>query len=149
MMKESFIKLFERDLNKTKKEIKSYKKESDLWLVPSGINNTAGNLALHIAGNLQHFIGHVIGKSDYARLRDAEFGDKDVPKAKILAQLDAAILSIKIALDAIPEESLSDAYPHNVLGEPLTIGHFLIHLQGHLNYHLGQINYHRRLLTKG
>jgi len=149
MIKDSIIALFVRDLNKTKKEIEAYKNEADLWLVPDGINNTAGNLALHISGNLQHFIGHVLGKSDYVRQRDAEFGDKNVPKSNILADIDAAILSIEHTLGGFSEKTLSDAYPHDVFVEPLTTGHFLIHLHGHLNYHLGQINYHRRLLAKG
>ncbi|MCB0505039.1 MAG: DinB superfamily protein, partial [Cyclobacteriaceae bacterium] len=53
--------LFERDLTQLEKEIDLYKKEEDLWLLPEGISNTGGNLCLHIAGNLQHFIGHVLG----------------------------------------------------------------------------------------
>ncbi len=145
-MVNSLIQLFKRDLNRLSKEIKSYNQEADLWLLPKGINNTGGNLCLHLVGNLQHFIGHILGNSGYVRNREAEFEDKNVPISTLLEEIETTISVITKTLNNINETQLNTNYPIDVLGKPMTTSFFLIHLYGHLNYHLGQVNYHRRLL---
>jgi len=140
--------LFERDLTQLTKEIESYKKESDMWLLPEGISNTGGNLCLHLAGNLQHYIGHVLGKSDYKRNRKAEFEDKNVLVSSLLMEIETTKRIIEKTLSELTEDQLNAIYPIEVFGKPMTTTFFLIHLSGHLMYHLGQINYHRRLLSK-
>lgn len=146
-MVEALKDLFERDLTQLEKEIGMYKKEKDLWLLPEGISNTAGNLCLHIAGNLQHFIGHVLGNTGYVRNRDAEFSDKNVPVTDILKEVANAKKVVKETLDKLTTEQLEANYPLEVFKRPMTTRFFLMHLSGHLMYHLGQINYHRRLLS--
>lgn len=146
-MKEILINLFEKDLNILIKEIDSYSEESDLWKTAPGITNSAGNLALHLAGNLQHFIGAVLGDTGYVRNREAEFSDRNVPKAKILQDIQETITVVSATLTKLNDEQFNDIYPIEVFGKPMTTLHFLVHLEGHLNYHLGQVNYHRRLLA--
>jgi len=138
--------LFERDLERLAKEIKTYNKEADLWVLPDSINNTGGNLCLHLVGNLQHFIGHVLGKTDYIRNREAEFNDKNVLVSSLINEIEITKKAISQTLKSISTKQLEDNYPIELFGKPMTIGFFLMHLSGHLNYHLGQINYHRRLL---
>lgn len=144
---QSALTLMHRDLDKLTEEINSYNNEADLWKLSGDIKNTAGNLCLHICGNLQHFIGAIIGKDGYVRRRDDEFGLKNVPKAKLLNEIQAAKNAVKNALENMAVEQLDEIYPKEVLGQPMTHTYFLFHLLGHLEYHLGQINYHRRIIS--
>ncbi len=139
--------LFNRDIERLAKEIKAYKQEADLWKLPDGINNTGGNLCMHIAGNLQHFIGQILGNSGYVRIREAEFGDKNVATATLLKEIKTTQKIVSKTLTSVTPKQLAANYPIEVFGKPMTTSFFLMHLSGHLNYHLGQINYHRRLLA--
>ena len=140
--------LYERDLNKLREEIEQFTDETDLWTTSGGITNSAGNLCQHLTGNLRHFLGAVLGGSGYVRDRDAEFAAKGTTKADLLADIDAAAASVKDTLGKLTDEDLAKTYPIEVFGRPMTTGYFLVHLATHFNYHLGQINYHRRLLAK-
>jgi uncharacterized damage-inducible protein DinB len=147
-MKNILIQLFQRDLEKLNTEITSYRDENIMWEVNGEIKNSAGNLCLHICGNLQHFIGSVLGNSGYVRERDSEFSRKNVPVDEMIKQIDQTILVVKNTLSELDENRLEEIYPINVFGKKMTTGFFLAHLTTHLDYHLGQINYHRRLLDK-
>lgn len=147
MLKEILIELYERDLNKLKTEIEQFENEADLWKTSGAVTNSAGNLCQHLTGNLQHFFGAVLGDTGYVRDRDAEFAEKDTTRADLLADIDAALASVKNTLAKLTEEDFEKTYPVEVFGQPMTTGSFLTHLTTHFNYHLGQINYHRRLLT--
>lgn len=138
--------LFLRDLDHVRQELQAYPAEALMWKTTPAISNSAGNLALHVAGNLQHFIGAVLGNSGYVRNRNAEF-ENQLPVSEVLAELEAAETALRAVLPALSPSQLAAQYPLEVFGKPMTTGWFLLHLQGHLNYHLGQINYHRRLLA--
>jgi hypothetical protein len=148
MLNETLKSLFNRDLNKLKVEIESYQKESNIWLVAEGISNSAGNLSLHLVGNINGFIGAQMGKTGYIRQRDLEFSLKDVPRAELIQKIEETILVVDVVLDTITTKQFEALYPIEVFGHPMTTEYFLIHLATHLGYHLGQINYHRRLLDK-
>ena len=136
-----------RDLNALRREINAYPNQSDLWLAPPGISNSAGSLTLHLTGNISHFIGAVIGENGYVRNRDAEFADKNIDLVELERRIDVAIQSVEDGLSEISDLDLEKPYPI-MLGEvQLTIGQFLIHLVSHFGYHLGQIDYHRRIVT--
>jgi len=148
-MKTSLVELFIRDIEKLQKEIQLYSSDEIFWKIDNDIKNSAGNLAIHIVGNLNHFIGATLGKSGYIRQRDKEFNDKNIPRKLIIEQLDALKITIKKVILRLTENDLINDYPINVFKkESMTTEYFLIHLFGHLNYHLGQINYHRRLMDK-
>ena len=143
----SLLSLFTRDLNKVKDELNAYTTEAHIWTVAPGISNSAGNLSLHLIGNLNHFVGADLGNTGYVRQRDLEFSKKDIPLATIISDLDKTIEMLTKVLGSLNDEEM--AREHEFMpGEQDSTGHFLIHLFGHLNYHLGQINYHRRLLDK-
>ena len=146
MLTETLIRIFKRDLDKLKVEVMSYKDESNLWLLEKEITNSAGNLCLHIVGNLNHFIGFVLGSTGYIRKRDLEFSLKNVSRGDMLIQIDNTIVMVEETLSKLPIENLENEYPLLVFKEPMTTEYFLVHLTTHLSYHLGQINYHRRLL---
>ncbi|MBS4066113.1 MAG: DUF1572 family protein [Chitinophagaceae bacterium] len=138
--------LFERDLLKLKTEIELYQDEKKIWYIEKSISNSAGNLCLHLIGNLNAFIGAELGKTGYVRNRELEFSLKDVPRKELLDRIEATIEVVKQSLTAVTDEQLRADYPVMVFKEKLSTGMFLTHLATHLSYHLGQINYHRRLL---
>ena len=144
-MIETLIKLFLRDLEKLKTEISSFKDEKKIWEISGDVKNSAGNLCLHLCGNLQHFIGAVLGNSGYIRNRDAEFSNKNVSIRELVAEIEVTTKAVKLTLDSLSDAQLNEIYPSNIFGEGKTTSMFLVHLATHLNYHLGQINYHRRL----
>ena len=146
MLQQTLIPLFEKDLNKLKDEIVAYSNEANLWKMQDGILNSAGNLCLHLVGNLKHFIGKILGNIPYERQRDKEFADKDIPKEQLLINIDETKEAVTNALSKLSIEDIDKIYPINVFGTEMTTETFLMHLYGHLNYHLGQINYQRRLL---
>ncbi len=135
-----------RELRALRRELEAYADERDIWRVQPGIGNSAGNLTLHLAGNLQHFIGTVLGGASYVRDRDAEFNRRDVPRAELLRQVDAAIAAVGL-LSRISDAELGKPFPQPVGGVTLATGDFLIHLIGHFDWHLGQLDYHRRFFT--
>jgi len=145
-MIETLDKLFQRDLEKLKTEITSCKEEKKLWEVTGGIKNSAGNLCLHICGNLQHFIGATLGNSGYIRKRDEEFTRKNVPVKELIKEIELTSMVVEKTFNNLKEEQLNEKFPINVFGYEMTTEYFLTHLATHLNYHLGQINYHRRSL---
>lgn len=139
--------LFTRDLEGLKTEIASYTNESEIWKTDGDIKNSGGNLALHLCGNLRHFIGTVLGKTDYMRDRDAEFSAKYVSRGEILKNIDETLAIINIVVPKLSDDELLEVYPIEVFGKPMTTNWFLTHLATHLTYHLGQVNYHRRLIA--
>lgn len=148
MLTEVLIQLYERDLGKPKMEVEQYHDEAYLWKKSGEISNSGGNLTLHLIGNLKHFIGTVLGKSDYVRDRDREFSDSDVPRDVLLAGVEETARVVRATLEKLTADDLATTYPIEVFGHSMTTEFFLVHLATHLNYHLGQINYHRRVLGK-
>jgi uncharacterized damage-inducible protein DinB len=140
--------LVTRDLQKLKTEIESYQNEKAIWVVEKGIANTAGNLCLHLVGNLKTYIGAELGKSGYIRHRDLEFSLKNISRTELLKQVDETIAVVSSTLEKMTDEQLAGEYPTKVLDGTTTTEYFLVHLAMHLSYHLGQVNYHRRLLDK-
>lgn len=138
--------LFRRDLEKLRLEINQYKNEDLIWHTERGIANSAGNLCLHLVGNLNTYLGAEIGKTGYVRNRELEFSLRGIPKAELLKKIDDTMVVVHDALNRLTDAQLDDEYPMLVFDEKTTTGYFLVHLTTHLTYHLGQINYHRRLL---
>lgn len=143
---QSLYDLYERDLDKVLSELKAYNKEENLWKVSGEITNSGGNLILHICGNLRHFIGSMLGGSGYIRQRDDEFNLKDVKKSEMVDQIKETKKIVLETIANLTDEQLATNFPVNVFGKEMTSVFFIQHLYGHLNYHLGQVNYHRRLL---
>jgi len=138
--------LFTRDLKKLKGELELYRQECNIWKVEHTIANSAGNLCLHLIGNLNLYIGATIGGTDYVRNRPLEFSLKDIKRDELLQCIDQTIVVIEQSLGNLSEAELINEYPLLVLEEKTSTEFFLVHLSTHLAYHLGQINYHRRLL---
>lgn len=140
--------LFNRDLNRLKVEIELYQNDAQIWAVDKQVSNSAGNLCLHLVGNLNTYIGSALGKTDYIRNRPLEFSLKNIATSDLLLQIDSTISTITTTLNSLTEEDLQKEYPIIVFEQKTSTEFMLIHLTTHLAYHLGQINYHRRLLDQ-
>lgn len=136
-----------RDLRSLRLELERYPDEASLWIIPEGLSNSAGTLALHVAGNLQHYIGAQLGQSGYMRDRAREFAARNVPRTQILAEIDATQEAIRATLPRLTPEQLEADYPETVGGVRIRTDAYLLQVAVHLAYHLGQIDYHRRMVT--
>lgn len=147
MSAEHYRRLILRDVDGLIRQIEAYEDEADLWTTPGGVGNSPGNLGLHVTGNLRLFIGHTLGGIEYTRDRDAEFARDDVPRAELVAGLRTAAAAVDQALADFPDDRLDELYPMEFGDARLITGRFLAHLCTHLAYHLGQVDYHRRITT--
>jgi len=139
--------LFRRDLSRLIQQIDAFPDDETLWRQLPGITNSAGNLALHIEGNLREYIGRQIGKLPYDRMRDLEFSSKGLPREELRARVAELKDAIPSIVGELSSEQMQIEYPEVVLEIPLSTQEFLIHLYGHLNWHLGQVDYLRRALS--
>ncbi|GGH04201.1 DUF1572 family protein [Aurantibacter crassamenti] len=146
MNKNELITFFESDLNNLITEIELYKNEENIWRIEKSISNSAGNLTLHLIGNLHTFIGKEIGKTNYVRNRELEFTQKKVPRIELINSINTTLEMVKKSLLSITNEELKNDYPILKFSKVETNEYLLVHLIKHLTYHLGQINYHRRLI---
>jgi hypothetical protein len=138
--------LFQRGIDKLIEEINLFKKEKNIWKIKETTKNTAGNLTLHLLGNLNHFIGRTLGHTDYIRKRQDEFSIKGIPREKLVTDLILLKETIKNSLEKISIEDIKKEFPLKIKEEVLTVELMLIFLLSHFNYHLGQVNYLRRLI---
>lgn len=146
-MLDSLAKLYNKDLLNLKKELEAYQSESDIWLIKGEIKNSAGNIALHLVGNLNHFIGNQLGNTGYIRNRPLEFSDKDLPREVLLNKIEATRVMLQEVLPKINDEVLKQNHTSEFQEGANSNEYFLIHLLAHLNWHLGQVNYHRRMIN--
>jgi uncharacterized damage-inducible protein DinB len=139
--------LFRRDLRCFIREVEAFPDDATLWRTVPGIRNSAGNLALHVAGNLRSFVGAVLGGTGYQRDRERELSQQEGSRADVIAALEGAVLEVETGLKALTEASLAAPFPMVVGGLQPATGRFLMHLASHLAFHLGQAGYLRRTLT--
>lgn len=136
-----------RELKTIERELNAYRNDEQVWELPAGLPNSGGTLALHAAGNLRHFIGTVLGGGTYVRDRDAEFSRRGVPRAELIEGLQQAEKAVRETLTSIDPSKFSEPYPLPVLNRRVNTGEYLMHLATHLAYHVGQLDFHRRVVT--
>jgi len=137
---------YERDISKLIEEVSLFKNEEDLWRIQGSVKNPAGNLALHIIGGLNHLIGATLARTGYVRNRDEEFTRKGVERKVLVAQLEELIPMINKTINALTPEQMEAEYPIFFDKPKTSVSYVLVQLFAHLNYHLGQVNYLRRML---
>src|SRR5215211_4501299 len=138
--------MLDRDLRGLRRELEAYPDERQIWQAVKGLPNTAGTLALHLAGNLQHYVGARWGGTGYVRNREAEFARRDVPRAELIAEIERARAAVAAGLAAVGVEELDREYSELVAGCRIRTGDLLVHLAAHAAYHLGQVDAHRRMV---
>jgi uncharacterized damage-inducible protein DinB len=145
-MMEAIREILGRELGKLRAEVVAYASDDAVWREAPGISNPGGTLVLHLTSNLRHFIGAILGGTGFVRDRDAEFTTRGTPRAELLAMIDRAAADVDATLARLDDGVMGKPYPVPVLGRENTMAFFLVHLTQHFTYHLGQVNYHRRLV---
>lgn len=140
--------LFRRDLTRLLQEIQAFPDDQTLWQTTAGVSNSAGNLALHLEGNLREFIGRQLGNLSYQRQRDLEFSARNLSKQEIVTRIEDVREKIPTVIEGLSSGQLEAIFPEKVFKEKIPTSQFLMSLHAHLNWHLGQIDYLRRFLTK-
>jgi hypothetical protein len=141
------VAILDRDLRTLRRELEAYPDERQIWQVVPGLPNSGGTLALHLAGNLQHYIGARLGGTDYVRNRDAEFSRRNVPREELVAEVERARAVLTAALPRVSAEALERDFPEPIADAHIRTDEYLVHLCVHFAYHLGQLDSHRRLVT--
>jgi hypothetical protein len=147
MILSSVAAILDRDLRALRREVEAYAEDRELWQEVPGISNVAGTLVLHLAGNIQHYIGARLGGTGYVRDRPAEFARRDVSRPELTREIEAARAALKAALSGPRPPDPAADFPETVGGSTVATGDYLVHLTTHFAYHLGQIDYHRRVVT--
>jgi hypothetical protein len=142
----SIATILDRDLRALSREVQAYPDERDLWAEVPGVPNVGGTLALHLSGNLQYYIGAVLGGTGYVRDRPAEFSRRDVPRSELLREIESARSAVARALAGMID--VEAEFPESIAGKRVRTGDYLVHLATHFAYHLGQLDYHRRIVTR-
>lgn len=132
--------LYRRDLAQLKQELVSFPGDDLLWQVLPGLANSTGNLALHLEGNLREYIGRQLGGIPYQRERPLEFSLRDISLTELITRITEVEAMVPQVVESLDENRLSEQYPEVVLNTPMSVRQFLIHLHGHLMFHLAQIN---------
>jgi uncharacterized damage-inducible protein DinB len=143
---DDIVSLLIRDLEGMQRELMLFDDEAAIWRTMPGITNSAGSLAAHVAGNIQHFVGAVLGGTGYVRDRDAEFM-REVSRAELTAALGAAIAAVREVLPRLGDRQLDAVYPDVSTATAVSTRRFLLHLCTHASFHVGQAGYLRRMLT--
>lgn len=136
-----------RDLRGLIREVQAYPDDNAPWAPIPGIANSGGTLVLHLAGNLQHFIGALLGGSGYTRDREAEFATRGLSRAELVAEIERTIAAVEPVLAGLTDDRLGEPFPTEIAGKRHSVGRFLTHLTAHTAYHLGQVDYHRRAVA--
>lgn len=136
-----------RDMEAVRREIQHYPDDEGPWKAVPGLTNSGGTLVLHLVGNLQHFMGAVLGNNGYTRNRDAEFVRRGVSRAELVREVDATINTVTKSLASLTAEQLHAPFPQEINKMQIPTNTLLMHLVSHLTYHLGQLDYHRRCVT--
>jgi hypothetical protein len=147
MLASELAALYSRDLTRLAQELRAFPDTDSVWRTVPGVSNAAGTLALHLEGGLRHFIGLRLGSIDYKRDRPLEFSARGIDRDALVARIEAVQASIPNVIASLSEATLDEIDPNNGTDQPLTTRQWLIHLYGHLSYHLGQVDYIRRVVT--
>jgi hypothetical protein len=143
MLNRVLANFYVRDIRRLIEEVNLFNHEEDLWKTLGAVKNSSGNLALHIIGGTNHLIGATLASTGYIRDRDQEFIMKGVSRENLVAQLEELIPMVTDTVNGLDIEA---EYPMIFDGMKRSNSYVLTQLLLHLNYHLGQVNYLRRVL---
>jgi len=144
MKGQEFLRAYQEAFAQLRAEVEAFPSDESLWLEHHGITNAAGTLVLHLIGNTRWFIGSVLGTTGYVRDRPQEFAERDLSREELLRRLHEAERDVSETLLHLPADAFALQYSLDVFGERSTTD-VLVHLLRHFAYHVGQINYYRRM----
>ena len=118
--------------------------ENDIWWRSHDTNNSIGNLALHLAGNVRQWIISGVGGEPDVRERQKEFAQREaLPKERLLSALVSAVEGSDQVLANFPVERLMEKKV--IQGFDQTTLQAIFHVVEHFSFHTGQIIYITKL----
>ncbi|TVR64648.1 MAG: DinB family protein [Gemmatimonadales bacterium] len=149
MTPDALKRLLTRDLEMVARQVAAYPNDRLLWVELPGRPNPGGTLAVHVAGNLEHYVGAVLGRTGYVRDRERELAVRGLTRGEVGDEVAGALDTVARVLGSLEAGDLDRPYPELQRGRRLRTGDFLLHLAMHLAYHLGQLDSHRRQVVSG
>jgi uncharacterized damage-inducible protein DinB len=118
--------------------------EEEIWWRPNSASNSAGNLVLHLCGNVRQWIISGLGGEEDKRERDREFAEqRPIPRQVLATRLRRTVRDACRVLERLSEDSLSRKY--EIQGFHVTGLDAAFHVTEHFGYHTGQIIYITKL----
>ena len=114
--------------------------EEEIWWRPNSVSNSAGNLVLHLCGNVRQWIISGLGGAKDMRKRDLEFSEQGpIPRKALVTQLRQTVREASRILSRLSDESLTRNY--RIQGYRVTGLDAVFRVAEHFRYHTGQIIY--------
>jgi uncharacterized damage-inducible protein DinB len=118
--------------------------EEEIWWRPNAASNSAGNLVLHLCGNVRQWIISGLGGAPDKRQRDLEFSEQGpVPRRELVTRLRRTVRDAFRVLVKLSDDSLARKY--SIQGYHVTGMDAVFHVTEHFGYHTGQIIYITKL----
>ena len=146
MLNNLLAEFYEKDLSKLLEEVNLFQNEDNLWKTTGSVKNSCGNLVLHIVGGLNHFVGATLAHNGYVRNRNQEFAQKGVTRKELIEQLEKVIPLVSDTIKSLTQREMESDFPIFFDKPNASTAYVLTRLLAHLDYHLGQVNYLRRIL---
>lgn len=109
-----------------------------VWWRANESSNSAGNLVLHLAGNVRQWIVSGVGGAEDTRHRDAEFAARDgIDVESLISQLRAACADVDTVLAGLTTEQLGES--RHIQGRDTSVFSAIYHVVEHFSGHTGQI----------
>ncbi|MDP4263868.1 MAG: DinB family protein [Bacteroidota bacterium] len=120
--------------------------EEQVWQRPNEASNSAGNILLHLCGNMRQYIISALGNQPDTRERDKEFSTNGgYSKEDLQNKLVSTVSEVKNIISAVDENKLMKV--HSVQGFNYSGAGIIVHVTEHYSYHTGQVVFWTKLLT--
>ena len=118
--------------------------EKEIWWRPNTASNAAGNIVLHLCGNLRQWIISGLGGAPDMRARDTEFSERGpIPRRMLIKQLKTTVREACETIDRLSAETLLQDF--SIQGFHVSGLVAILHVYEHFAYHAGQIAYITKL----
>jgi len=118
--------------------------EKEIWWRPNEASNAAGNIVLHLCGNVRQWIISGLGGAPDLRERDREFSERGpVPRRVLISQLKRTVKKACQTIDRVSPKNLSRQF--EIQGFRVSGLLAIAHVYEHFAYHTGQIIYLTKL----
>jgi len=112
--------------------------EDEIWWRPNAASNSAGNLVLHLSGNVRQWIIAGLGNAEDRRDRDREFAERGpISRSALIALIRKTVDEASGVLRRLPRDSLLRKY--GIQGFRVSGMYAVCQVVTHFAYHTGQI----------
>ncbi|HLW77809.1 MAG TPA: DUF1572 family protein [Bryobacteraceae bacterium] len=118
---------------------------AQIWTRGGDHENAAGNLVLHLAGNVRQWILHGVGNQADVRQRDSEFAARELDVDELKLRLRATVSEAAAVLRALPPARLGERV--TIQKYDVTVVEAILHVVEHFSQHTGQIIFITKFLS--